>query len=679
VAADPYRYFRIEAHELVENTIQGLLELERGSTDATLLVRLLRYAHTLKGAARVVRRIEIAELSHALEDVLARARDGARTPSADEQSELFALVDRLSASLAELDAPTTPEGPRAPVVEAAGQTVRVEVEAMDAVLGAIGETGVELAALKRELLRLRDLGGLAGALASRLALGEPRRAPGGRAQILAAELRAGLERATQGLEQGVARVEQELADVREGVDRLRLVPAEALFQTLAGAVRDAARTLGKQAEFTATGGALRLDAHVLGPLRDALLHLVRNAVAHGIEPPAERAAAGKPERGRVELGVERRGDRVVFACDDDGRGVDVAAVRRELVRRELASVAEANALDDDGVLARLLSAGISTTANANQISGRGVGLDVVRETAARLQGQVSVRSRPGRGTHIELSVPITLAAVKALVVESAGTRAAIPLDAVEQTLRCDPSCLARGPAGEALVHGGKVIPFAPLTRVLGQRRSEAVRRVVSAVVLADGDRRAAIGVDRLLGTADIVVRPLPLAVRAAAVVAGAALDPEGNPELVLDPVSLVGAASLPAARAPLESAPDARLPLLVIDDSLTTRMLEQSILESAGYAVELAVSGEDGLEKALKRRYALFLVDVEMPGMNGFEFLERTRAEAELCRVPALLVTSRSDPEDFARGERAGASGYIVKGEFDQNLLLDKIRKLVGS
>jgi two-component system chemotaxis sensor kinase CheA len=689
VAADPYRYFRVEARELVDSLSQGVLELEGGTADPSVLARLFRHAHTLKGAARVVRRLDIAELSHALEEVLARARDGARAPSAAELAELFALIDRLSAAVAELDAPKAPsvvpaaEAPLAPARAAASdeglQTTRIEIEEMDAVLGAITQTGVELAALRRELARLHELTAVAQRLANRLERAAPGRPSPASEPSLAGDLKLGLERATGRLEQGVARVEKELSDVRDGADRLRLVAAEGLFPALARAVRDAAHARGRRAQLEASGGALRLDAQVLGPLRDALLQLVRNAVAHGIESAAERVSAGKPELGRVRLRVARRGDQVVFTCEDDGRGVDVPAVRRELVARGLASDQEQRALSDDAVLSRLFSARLSTAASTTQLSGRGVGLDVVRDTAARLHGQVTMTSVLGRGTSVELAVPTTLSALQALVLETGGAEAAIPLDAVEQTLRVAGSGIVRSGEGEAIAHGGEVIPFVRLSRVLELREQPERGAALSVLVVAAAERRVAVGVERLLGTAEIVVRPLPPAVHAEAVVAGASLDAEGNPRLVLDAEGLVKAASAAsAAPAPLaDTAGTARLPILVIDDSLTTRMLEQSILESAGYDVELATSAEEALEKAARTRYCLFVVDVEMPGMDGFEFVARTRAHPELGRVPAILVTSRGAPEDLARGERAGASAYIVKGESDQNVLLEKIRELL--
>jgi two-component system chemotaxis sensor kinase CheA len=248
----------------------------------------------------------------------------------------------------------------------------------------------------------------------------------------------------------------------------------------------------------------------------------------------------------------------------------------------------------------------------------------------------------------------------------------VPLDAVRGALRIPAAEVTTTPDGAAIGYEGKVIPFTPLTDVLRHASSGAVH-AWSAVVIESRDRRAALGVDRLLGTVTIVVRPLPELAPADPVVAGASLDGDGNPQLVLDPEVLVEARPV-IVRVPTR----ARVKILVIDDSLTTRMLEQSILESAGYEVDLATSAEEGLERATATRYALFLVDVEMPGMDGFSFIERTRRDPVLREVPAILVTSRDAPEDRARGREVGASGYVIKGEFDQVALLDQIARLVA-
>jgi two-component system chemotaxis sensor kinase CheA len=459
-----------------------------------------------------------------------------------------------------------------------------------------------------------------------------------------------------------------------------LLPASAIFSPLERAARDAAQSLGKQVRFAATGGTIRLDAHVLTGLREALLHIVRNCVAHGIEIPAERLAAGKEASGAIRLTIEMRGNDVVFACRDDGRGIDVESIRRTAIQRGLLSPSAGAALDVDGAIQLILRGGFTTKNSVDEISGRGIGLDAAREVAERLKGQLELRSEPGAGTTIEIRVPVSLSALMALEVESANTVAAIPISAVRRTVRIAASDVARTVESETILFDGEPVPFLPLNSALTSAvfaSHDTKRQAWSAVIVESSEGRAAIAVDRLRAAANIVVRPLPRSARSSALVSGASLNAEGDPQLLLDPAALVARAWRAQAR-DAEPAAKKRACVLVIDDSLTTRMLEQSILESAGYEVEVATSAEEGLEKARARQYGLFLVDVEMPGMNGFEFVSRTRADARLGKTPAILVTSRNAPEDRRRGEQAGASAYIVKGEFDQNYLLRMTKELVG-
>jgi two-component system chemotaxis sensor kinase CheA len=314
----------------------------------------------------------------------------------------------------------------------------------------------------------------------------------------------------------------------------------------------------------------------------------------------------------------------------------------------------------------------------NEVSGRGIGLDVVRETAARLKGEVAVRSEAGRGTIVEISVPVSLSSLAALEVDAGGAVAAFPLESVRRVLRVSDHDIARSPSGDSIAHQGKVIPFVHLSRALGWTAVPRGKGKAWSAVLVEGSSGlAAVGVDRLRGAASVVVQPLPEMAAADAMVLGASLDSGGNPQLVLDPDGLLAAARV--SRAPAaEAAARRRPPVLIVDDSLTTRMLEQSILESAGYEVDLATSAEEGLIKAHEKQYGLFLVDIEMPGMDGFDFVLRTKSDAALRDVPAILVTSRNAPEDRRRGVTVGALGYIVKGEFDQGRLLGLIGELIG-
>jgi two-component system chemotaxis sensor kinase CheA len=255
---------------------------------------------------------------------------------------------------------------------------------------------------------------------------------------------------------------------------------------------------------------------------------------------------------------------------------------------------------------------------------------------------------------------------------------ALPLSSVRRTIRITPDQIVRGSSGASIVVDGMVTAFAPLSSCLGEG-PDAVQaaRAWTTVIVTDGVKMAALGVDRIIGTSRLVARSMPRVAPVHAIVAGCFLDVEGNPRLVLDPKHVIVAASQAHSAATAEN-PVKRAPILVVDDSLTTRMLEQSILESAGYEVVLAVSGEDGFDKACRNRFGLILVDVEMPGMDGFAFVQRVRAHPDLRTIPTILVTSRDSQADRRRGLEVGASGHISKGAFDQSDLLDRIKSLIG-
>ncbi len=671
MAPDPYKYFRIEARELLEQLSRGVLDLEKSGAAEGLVPRLLRAAHTLKGAARVVKQIEIAEHAHGIEDSLIPFRDSTVPLPREQIERLLGILDRINEQLASISQPLqgaeSNTGARTATPEPAARTVRADVVALDALLDGLAETHVQIGSMRKHLALLEQAGHRVNLLADQRAVAQ--------ARSIAQELRTLFARLERGLAGSMDRMDRELHEVREAAEQLRLVSAGSLFTALERSARDAAELLGKSVSFESAGEQVRLDAQVLDVVQGALHQLVRNAVAHGIEAPAARVTNGKNEVGTLRLAVVRAGRRVVFRCQDDGAGMDLEAVRRTAQRRGLLTDS-AQAMDVESVLRTLLRGGISTAGAVSQVAGRGIGLDVVRAAAEALNGEVNVTTAVGQGTTVELSVPASLAAIDALVVEAGGVTAAIPLDAVLQTLRIEDGSIARSVSGESVLHDGRVVPFVPLDQLLkGVSDAHRSSRAWSVIIVQAADAQAAIGVERLCGTAGIVLRSLPRLVPPLAILAGASLDAEGNAQMVLDPEGLIRAAL--STGAVTSAPPTSRLPVLIVDDSLTTRMLEQSILESAGFEVDMAMSGEEALEAAARKRYALFLVDVEMPGMDGFTFIERYRLDSTLRDIPAILVTSRSTADDRRRGDAVGARGYMVKSEFNQTALLDRIRQLV--
>src|SRR5690606_2034619 len=413
---------------------------------------------------------------------------------------------------------------------------------------------------------------------------------------------------------------------------------------------------------------------VLAGLHKALVHVVRNSVAHGIESHAQRLGSGKPQVGVIDIAFERRGHRVLVRCTDDGRGLDLEAIKRVVVSRGLISPEQATTIDQVALEELLLSGGVSTSPTVTDVSGRGVGLEAVRHAVQALKGELKLHSRVGRGTTVEILVPLSLSAMPALAVHCERTTALIPLDSVRQALRVTPSDVVRQEDGERVVVGGQVIPFLPLARALDRSDARASESH-SAVILEAQGQLAAIGVDKLGAARSVVVRAIPEHADLNPVVSGAAFNDEGNIDLVLAPPALIRAAMDAEPLTPPVQAERPRI--LVIDDSLTTRMLEQSILEAAGYQVDLAVSGEEGLAKARTTRYGLFIVDVEMPGMSGFEFVSTVKADAELGATPCILVTSRAAASDRRRGKEVGARAYIVKSEFNQAELLETVARFL--
>ena len=673
---DPYRYFRIEARELIDELTAGLAGLSRGESTSTLIGGLLRHTHTLKGAARVVALADIADHTHALEGMLEPFRGSAGSVSAEQLEEMLGQVDDIGDLLRGLDVPAADPQAASEVAEA------VSAEPISAAEGPVSqvETLVDLRpdAVRTARASLAEIDAVIdGVGRSRTQLGVLRECLAQGAQLskrpdVDDDLRDAFDGMQRELGTVADRMERDLREVHDVAERLRLVPVASIVSDLEGAARDVAAVQGKRVHVEVGGGQLRLDAPVLAAVQGALRQIVRNAVAHGIEAPADRLAAGKPAGGRVRLEVSQSGGQVLFSCTDDGRGIDLDAVRRELGRGR----PDRDTLDDQQVLDLLVLGGVSTATTVSEVSGRGIGLDVVRDAATQLGGRVAIRTRPGVGTTIDLTARLSLSAQEVLLVDD-GTVTAVRLAAVLETARVSADDISAGLSGETLRHGGRDLPFLPLAAAFGDGTCTGRSRPTwSVLILASGFGPVAIGVRRLVGTATIAIRPLPGRAPVAPLVSGVWLDVDAQPRLLLEPGELTALAITRRVATVVPPAPLA--PILIVDDSLTTRMLEQSVLESAGYRVELAASAEEGLAMAARKPYALVLVDVEMPGMNGFEFIEQTRARPELRHLPCILVTSRASAQDRERGMAAGARAHIDKREFHQGTLLDRISELLA-
>lgn len=468
-------------------------------------------------------------------------------------------------------------------------------------------------------------------------------------------------------------------DMSRGVRELRMRPFADALTDLPRLARDVAAAAGKLVRVETSGGTLQADRVVLAQLREALMHLVRNAVDHGLEKPDVRRAAGKPEEGTICVDARLVGDRIVVTVADDGAGLDVASVRRRLQARG------ENVPDDDrAVIRRLFMGGISTRAEATAISGRGVGLDVVRAVADRIRGSVDVTWKPGRGTTFTLEAPLTLATARAVLARVGQAHVAIPATFVERLMRVAPEDLRTVEGRLAVQTGDEPAVIASLAAVLGPPLVDrAPEGLLSFAVVRVGTLRVALRVDALVEEIEVVVRPIRAHGQVPVPhVSGAAMLASGTIALVLNVTSAVAAAlGLPFASTHLparEAAPTVRRRVLVVDDSITTRTLEASVIEAAGYDVIVAVDGADALRLLQEKGADLVVSDVEMPRMDGIQLCESIRALSRFRETPVILVTALEKPEHKARGLEAGADAYLGKSTFDQEALLTTIRDLLS-
>ncbi|MCS6836252.1 MAG: hybrid sensor histidine kinase/response regulator [Anaerolineae bacterium] len=470
--------------------------------------------------------------------------------------------------------------------------------------------------------------------------------------------------------------------LQEDVADLRMMPFETLVGGLQRLVRDTARDLGKQATLEVVGAQVEVDKTVLEALKDPLLHLVRNALDHGLETPQQRALTDKPSTGRITLLVEQRGNEILIRVSDDGRGIDPKRLRRKAIERQLLSEAEAQALSDDEARQLIFTSGFSTASEVTTISGRGLGLDIVRGRVEALRGRVSVESQVGHGTSITLRVPVSLTRLRCVLLRQGSETLAVPSVLVARMETISRQQVYSAEGRDMLTLGQKPVPLANLGALLGlPNLRDGLRHAETLVIMAlqSVDRTVAFEVDDLLSETELVLKPLGAELAGLPLVVGAALLGTGEVILVLDANDLVRRAlgEAPRTRERIiaqEARAARRLRVLVVDDSITTRTLEKNILEAVGFEVHVAIDGVEGWSRVLEVLPDVVVSDVEMPHMNGLELTRRIKGDPRTQAIPVVLLTSLSKPEQREEGLKAGADAYLVKSRFDQRELLETIQ-----
>jgi chemosensory pili system protein ChpA (sensor histidine kinase/response regulator) len=470
-------------------------------------------------------------------------------------------------------------------------------------------------------------------------------------------------------------------EIRAGLARARLVPIGSVYTRFVRQGQEAARAAGKSVRIETSGESVELDASVIEQIVDPLLHLVQNAVVHGLETPDERRARGKPVAGTVSLGASHQGAFVVVEVADDGRGIDADRVRRRAVAQGFVRAEAAAALSDREALELIFRPGFSTAAEVTTTAGRGVGMDVVRTNVGRLNGEIDVDTEAGAGTRFTLRLPLTVLVTEALLVRAGAEALAVPLNAVHVIATLGPEALRSGPDGEAALVEGRWLPLMHLDCALGL---PVVSRPARLPVLAlrGGGELFACAVAHVLHKEEIVVKPLGAFLDGIGPYAGATVSADGRVTLLLDPVRLGELAMLPAASgAPVSALPplatvaptevgrrgprgvsDVRKGrVLLVDDSLSVRKFVGQMLEKAGFDVTTATDGADALSRLGESRFDVMVTDLEMPRLNGYELLEDVRRRAATRDLPVVILTTRSSAKHQSLARRLGVSHYVTK------------------
>ena len=450
-------------------------------------------------------------------------------------------------------------------------------------------------------------------------------------------------------------------------------------------VRDLAKSLGKSVRFEIEGESTRVDRDILEKLEAPLTHLLRNAVDHGIEPPDSRPRAGKPSEGRVTLSARHVAGVLEIVVADDGGGIDSERVRRRIVERGYATSDMVAKLSESEVLEFLFLPGFSTSQSVTEISGRGVGLDVVQSMARQVGGNVRIAAKLGEGTRFVLQLPLTLSVLRTLMFEVKGQPYALPLTRIERVLGVPPEDVLVVEDRQYIRVDDQSIGLIDATQVLDLGSSERPAGNLHVLTLSDRLNRYGLVVDRFVGEHDLVVIPLPTRLGKVPNVSAGAILEDGSPVGILDSEDLVrsidnlltrGSLMKLGQQASAEKA--ARKRVLVVDDSLTVREVERRLLENRGYEVTIAVDGMDGWNAVQGSRFDLVVTDVDMPRMDGIELVKRIKGIAATKFLPVMIVSYKDQEEYRARGLEAGASYYLTKSSFLDETLINAVRDLIG-
>lgn len=725
-------------NDRLQNIQLGAIDLEKANAEQAA-ESVARELHTMKGEARMLGLAAVGQLAHACEDLLKANRDGKVDTKAatdlllracDALADLLddlnsakngtgaseEMVNRLSTTSGQPAPPLQPRGsrpdtarppppsapsgslapppsapspnPSAPKHDDLGEkrhpdrSIRVNVEILDTLGLLAGDLLVESA---RNRLRSEELSELLGRFAR---LGDNfLRLYRGRAiddethtQLERLErdlhlLRDDSFRFVRGHVDGVNGLHGSLSHLADNVAEARLVPLASLFEAFPRAVREIGNSQGKQVDLLIERTQVGVDRSMVSDVRDALVHLLRNAVDHGIETPDQRSTLGKPTAGRVQIRARGDGDMLAIEIEDDGRGIDAKQLKDTAVAKREITQAQAGAMSEREAIELIFRPGFSTRSEVSDLSGRGVGMDVVKRKVEGLGGSVSINTKVGRGTVIGLRLPQSLALMRVLLVQLGDDVYGMPAAEVEAVARFRPQDRMEVFGTVAVMHRERPITLVALGPLLALNGGPRFDRP-PAVVVRHGEDRVALVVDALVDEREVAVKPCGGDfLKGAPFIAGTAALEDGRIAVLLH-VPDIMAEVRKLARPAFEQKTTKRLRILLVDDSPIARATESALVKALGHQVEEAQDGEDAWARILAHPYDLVLTDVQMPRLDGFAFTRRLKATPELASIPVIILSSLASPEDKRRGMDAGADAYLIKGELGVESLALAIDRL---
>ena len=716
-----FQIFREECQEHIQKLNNGLLALERQPHEAPL-DEVLRSAHSLKGASRMMGFKTIETLAHDLETLLSQLIRGEQQITPPIMDALFKNVDAVSHTLKSVEEgkkperngevpeqnqitaeqkassktvalkvpppdielqPGSPHGstqtPARMGEDSSLTTIRVPTDRLDTLINQVGELLVSKIEALDNLQHIERTLELLEEWRKKLAQDSKQSPFLSRIDSLGEELYS----ISLSFSENTHRLERLVDEIHVGVSDLRLLPLSTILEPFPRMVRDLGRDLGKEAELIVEGASTRIDKKVLEELKDPLIHLVRNSLDHGIESPEEREQKGKPRRGKILIAARQEGGMVFLSVGDDGQGLDRQSIERTAVQKGIASAEEIKRWRKEEIWDLIFRPGFSTAPTITEVSGRGVGLDTVIAKVEALKGSLSTESKAGQGATFTLSLPLTLSTIHALLFQAGGDIFCLASDTVEKTLLLSPDQIISIGGKSTVVIDGEPLAFSWLADILKLANEGNKNGTIPALLLANSRGRAVFGVDALLGEEEIVVKGLGKLLSHIPHLSGGTILGKGQIALILNPNELIRSLShyggvrpsaVPTLTPPL---PLIKKKVLVAEDSLTTRTLEKNILEAAGFDVTTAVDGAEALTKLHEQSFDVVVTDVQMPRMDGFGLTERIKKDDRFKNIPVVLVTALQTEADKRRGIEAGADAYITKGTFDQKRFLEIIQRFI--